>query len=116
MKVIDRAVMPNGTKIQLEDWSEYNSAEYPTLYGYEIGAYPEAQRTSKGHMIHGGERFRLSISQNLYAGYTDEMVLKDYEALKSGEKSLEDLAAHFWNGKADQWLLGMPVENESACV
>jgi hypothetical protein len=111
MKVIEREAMPDGTEIQLEDWHEHNTSEYPTLYGYEIGAYPEAQRTSKEHFIRGGERFRLTISQNLYAGYTDEMVLADYEALKSGEKSLEDLAAHFWNGKKDQWLLGMPVEN-----
>lgn len=28
MKVIKQAVMPNGTKIQLEDWSDKNTKEY----------------------------------------------------------------------------------------
>ena len=37
-------------------------------------------------------------------------VRADFEALKSGKKSLEDLAAHFWNGKKDMWYLGMDVE------
>ena len=35
---------------------------------------------------------------------------KDFEALKSGIKSLEDLATHFWNGEKDMWYLGMDVE------
>ena len=34
----------------------------------------------------------------------------DFEALKSGEKTLEDLADQFWNGEKDMWLLGMNVE------
>ena len=28
----------------------------------------------------------------------------------NGIKSLEDLAAHFWNGEKDMWYLGMDVE------
>ena len=31
MKVIEQAVMPNGTEIQLEDWRENNTREYPDL-------------------------------------------------------------------------------------
>lgn len=47
MKVIDRAVMPDGTKIQLEDWHDENTKEYPDLHGYTIGAYPIAKNTNK---------------------------------------------------------------------
>ena len=101
MKVIERAVMPNGIEIQLEDWSNHNTSEYPDLYGLQIGAYPIAKNTGKYRLIEGGQTFRLSISMNQYTGYTNKDVKADFEALKSGEKSLEDLAAHFWNGEKD---------------
>lgn len=110
MKVVDRAVMPDGTDILLEDWHEHNTEEYPDLYGFSIGAYPMAQRTGKWRWVEGGRRFRLTISANQYMGYTDDQVKTDYEALKNGEKTLQDLAAHFWRGEKDMWLLGMDVE------
>lgn len=109
MKVIEFAVMPNGTEIVLEDWSDKNTPEYPDLYGLIIGAYPIAKNTGK-YWFRGGEKFRLTISMNQYTGYSNKDVKADFEALKSGEKSLEDLAAHFWNGEKDMWYLGMDVE------
>lgn len=109
MKVIKRAVMPNGTEIVLEDWSDKNTPEYPDLYDLEIGAYPIAKNTGN-YWIRNGEIFRLTISMNQYTGYTNEDVKADFDALKSGKKSLEDLAAHFWNGEEDMWYLGMDVE------
>ena len=45
-KIIDRAIMPDGTEIYLEDWSKSNSQEYPDVHGMTIGAYPIARRTS----------------------------------------------------------------------
>lgn len=45
-----------------------------------------------------------------YEKYTNEMVLADYENLKSGKKKLEDLSDRFWNGKKDMFLLGMVDE------
>ncbi len=110
MKIIERAIMPNGTEILLEDWSDKNTSECPDLYGLQIGAYPTAKNTGKFRWIEGGQTFRLSISMNLYTGYSNDDVKADYEALKSGKKSLEDLAAHFWNGEKDMWYLGMNVE------
>ena len=110
MKTIERATMLNGTEIQLEDWNDKNTTEYPDLYGLCIGAYPIAKNTGKHRWIESGDTFRLSIHMNQYAGYTNDSVKADFEALKSGEKSLEDLAAHFWNGEKDMWLLGMNVE------
>ncbi len=95
MKVIERAVMPNGTEIQLEDWIDKNTPEYPDLYGLQIGAYPIAKNTGKHRWIEGGQMFRISISMNQHTGYSNDDVKADFEALKSGEKSLEDLAPHF---------------------
>lgn len=87
MQTIDRAVMADGTKIQLEDWHSENSEEYPDLHGYTISAYPIAKNTSRFGWIRKGETFRLAIARNEYANYTDDMVLADYEALKNGTKS-----------------------------
>ena len=100
MKVIERAMMPNGTKIQLEDWDG----------GFTIGAYPIAKNSSEYKWVESGTTFRLTISQNKYMNYTNDDVKADFEALKSGSKSLEDLAPHFWNGKKDMFLLGMNVK------
>ena len=108
-----RALTPDGIEIQLEDWSESNTEQYPDLYGLTIGAYPIAKNTSKYRLVQGGKKFRLSISQNKYKNYTNENVKTDFEALKNGEKKLEDLSKHFWYGEKDMWYLGMDVENEN---
>ena len=103
MKIIEKAIMPNGTEIQLEDWSK----DYPGTCGLTIAAYPIAKNTSKYRWVKSGEKFRLDISMNKYSGYTNENVKVDFEALKNGEKQLEDLAEHFYNGKKDMFYLGM---------
>lgn len=107
LKIIDSAVLPDGTKIQLEDWHSENTKEYPNLHGYAIGAYPIAKNTNKRGLIETGNRFRLSIDRNEYAKYTDDMVLADYEALKNGTKTLADLREHFWNREKDAFYLGL---------
>ena len=102
MKVIERAEMPDGTYIQLEDWKE----NYPTVFtALSIGAYPTAKRTGKYKLIKQDDIFRISI--NRYK--TDSEVLEDFEALKSGQKCIEDLATRFWNLEKDMWYLGMDV-------
>lgn len=110
MKVIDNVVMPDGTKIVLQDWTENNTKDFPDLYGMCIAAYPIAKNTGKYKFIHSGETFALMIGYNKYAGYTNENVLSDFEALKNGTKTLFDLADHFNNGNKDKWYLGMDVE------
>lgn len=107
MKVIERSITPAGVEIQLEDWAEHNTDDYPALYGLTIAAYPIAKHTSKYGWVKFGERFRLAISGNFYVNYSNDDVRADFEALKNGEKSLEDLASHFWYGEKDMWLLGM---------
>lgn len=47
MKILDKFVSENGTDIQLEDWSEHNSPEYPDLYGLCIAAYPIAKKLKR---------------------------------------------------------------------
>lgn len=110
MKVIERAIMSDGTEILLEDWSDKNTEQFPDLYGLTISAYPIAQRTGKYRLIEAGKTFRISISQNKYTDYSNDDVRADFEALKNGTKTLEDLAVHFWNGEKDMWYLGMNVE------
>lgn len=106
-KIIERNMLPNGDKIQLEDWSEMNTLEFSELHGLCIAAYPLVARSDGYSIARPGERFRLQISFNSYAGYTNEMVRADYEALVRGEKKLEDLAEYFYYQKRDEWKLGM---------
>ncbi len=87
-----------------------NTKDFPNLYGLTIGAYPIAKNIVKDRWIESGDKFRIQISMNQYNGYSNDDVKADFEALKSGEKSLEDLADHFWNDEKDMWLLGMNVE------
>lgn len=106
-KIIERNTLPNGDSVLLEDWSEENTPEFPNLHGLCIAAYPLVARSYGFSIARPGERFRLQISFNSYAGYTNEIVRADYEALVRGEKKLEDLAEHFYYGKKDEWKLGM---------
>lgn len=115
MHVIERAIIPDGVKIQLEDWHENNTKEYPDLHGYTIAAYPYAKNTGKYGIIRSGEIFRISVSMNKYANYTDDMVLVDYEALKNGTKTLADLRKRFWNGERDEFYLGLIDEEPERC-
>lgn len=106
MKILEKAVMPDGTSIILEDWSE----NYPGTLSLAIGAYPIAMNTGKFGMIKKGETFRLSIHSSQYRNYTDSDIRSDFEALKRGDKTLKDLSVYFWNNERDMWFLGMDVE------
>ena len=103
MKVIEHTTMPDGTEVQLEDWSHNNT-------GLTIAAYPVAKNSGAYDWVRKGEQFCILIPQNEYTGYSNNDVQADFEALKNGTKSLEDLSDHFWNGEKDMWYLGMNVE------
>lgn len=107
MKIIEISAMPDGTEIQLEDWHDKNTKDYNDLYGYVIGVYPVAKNSGRFGWVKSGGKFRISISYNKYANYTDEMVLSDFESLKNGEKTLSDLKDHFFNNFKDQFYLGI---------
>lgn len=112
-EIIKRDIMPDGTRIQLEDWHSENTEEYPNLYGYSIGAYPIAKNTGKHGFVRSGDTFRLGISRNEYAKYTDEMVLADYESLVNGNKMLSDLQEHFHYKQRDSYYLGLTDREEN---
>lgn len=85
MQIIEKAIMPDGTKIQIEDWSKDYScyAECGT-----IGAYPIAQMSGdRPFEPERGRTFRMSINFD-----TKEEARKCFEQLKSGEKQLIDFA------------------------
>lgn len=106
-KILNQAILPDGTHIQLEDWSENNTLEFPDLYGLQIGAYPVAKNGGCYGLVRKNEIFRLTISMNKYRNYTNEMVKTDYEALKSGSKSLIDLQDYYYNADKDKYYMGI---------
>lgn len=104
-KIIRRDILPNGTKVQLEDWSPCNTKEYPNLHGYTIGAYPIAKEST--NFIKKGETFRLSIPHNPYDDYTGDKILQDYDDLLNGNKTLEDLAEYYYDATKAKYLMGI---------
>ena len=99
MEIIKKAVMPDGTHIQLEDWG----SDYPSVNkNYTIGAYPICQNTV-GNWIKSGEKFRLDISRF----NTDDDVKQIFEDLTSGKITLADLRKHFWYTYKDEYRLGL---------
>ncbi|MGL6174895.1 MAG: hypothetical protein ACRC1P_09860 [Cellulosilyticaceae bacterium] len=98
MKVLERAVTPNGIAIQTEEWKDGKIS---------IGAYPIARNTGKYKWVEAGDNFRLSINRN-WNSCSD--VLDAFNGLIEGSITLEDLADHFWYGDKDKWYLGMEVQ------
>ena len=99
MEIIKKAVMPDGTRIQLEDWR----ANYPSIdKNYTIGAYPICQN-AVGYWIQSGEEFRLDISRFS----ADDDVKQIFEDLTSGKITLSDLRKYFWHTYKDEYRLGL---------
>ena len=73
MKVLQRAQMPDGTKIVREEWSENYSFE---AYGSMIAAFPRNRH---------GETFRAHKDFE-----STEEAEKAFNALKNGDKTLAD--------------------------
>lgn len=98
MKVIKRSTMPDGTKIQIEDWKN----GYTIFKTLSIAAYPVAKADSEYNIIKKNTTFRLDMS----TGFTsDEEVNKIFDDLENGKINLIDLSSHFWNGQKDKFLL-----------
>ena len=110
MKILEKTVMPDGTPIQLEDWSDRNTPEYPNLYGLMIGAYPKQKRGCCNPYPYPGREFRISIDQNRYQLYFNDDVGAECLALADVSKIGEYLSEHSWYRERDMWCLGMDVD------
>lgn len=83
MKVLEVDLMPDKTKIQIEDWSEDYDFHAPNS---TIGAYPIAQLNGEQfYSPKRGRTFRLSFK------FSDEAeARKAFDELLKGEKQLID--------------------------
>jgi len=97
MKVLERATMPDGTKIQIEDWTE----DYTCFDTLSIAAYPRSERLprSRKSWVVPGEEFRVSIDKFKRNKDTEQA----FEALRNGTKAVKDFADYFW----DPWHIEM---------
>lgn len=98
-QILRRDTMPNGTRIQIEDWKEV----YPTVEKtIKIAAYPTAK--NGGYWISRGDTFRLDISRGFS---TDNEVEYIYNGLISGDVTLEDLAEHYYDTDKAKYYMGL---------
>lgn len=95
MKIIERATMPDGTKIQIEDWTK----DYSCFNTLSIAAYPIMQRLPQSHKLYfheSGKPFRVDINRDWK---NDDEVKKAFSELQNGIKEVKDFANQFW----DSW-------------
>ena len=106
MQIIDKAVMSDGTQIQLEDLS--GEHKLPDYDGLVIVFHTIAKKTfppKKGWYAQKGKEFHSCICCD--KNYTSDMLKADYEELKNGTKTLVDLKSYFLNGYRDCYVLGL---------
>lgn len=95
MKILEKDITSNGTKIQIEEWNEdYSFMSYVST----IGAYPISQVNCSGTWSpKRGETFRLQLDFKSY----DE-AKEAYIELINGNKTLKDYKNEF-SGHAEDW-------------
>lgn len=100
MRIVNKGVMPDGTKIQLEDWSEDYPFYAPVAH---IAAYPIAKesRDRAGVWCYPERRkpFRLSF----YFGMDTSAELA-FLSLLDGEKGLADFSAYADDAELLQYI------------
>ncbi|MDE6200343.1 MAG: hypothetical protein K2M47_00715 [Clostridiales bacterium] len=90
MQVITRGTMPDGTGIQIEDWSKSYSFE---AENGTVAAYPIATRTDYDSPLkypQCGQSFRLAMR---FTSAAD--AASCFAALQDGSKQLDDFVANF---------------------
>lgn len=88
MKILEKGIIPDGTKIQIEEWNE----DYSFMsYGSTIGAYPTSQVNCGGTWSpKRGETFRFQLDFN-----SNNEAKKAYMELLNGNKTLKDYRNEF---------------------
>ena len=104
MKILKKGKMPDGTKIQIEDWKE----DYSFMNVCVIGTYPIAVNTSKNSLIRAGDTFRLELSRFKSNKEVEDIFTK----LENGKLELKDLSDNFNLGHTDKFYLGLVKTEE----
>lgn len=98
MKVIEKAVTPEGYNIQIENWKE----DYPTIFKtLGIGAYPKANDTNKYGLIRRNKPFRVDICRGFNS---DDKVYEVFRSIVDGTTQIKDYAEQFWELEHAQYL------------
>ncbi|MGG1664501.1 hypothetical protein [Brevibacillus sp. NRS-1366] len=83
MRVLEKGIMPNGTSIQIEEWSE-NYSFMP--YGSTIASYPKSKVSHEGTCApKGNQSYRFSFNFK-----SEEETKKVFNELLTGGKALSD--------------------------
>ena len=94
MKVIRKGTTPNGTHIQIEDWSQdYTIYKKNATIGFYPVAHESIYKEDKPHWMpypKRGETFRASFDFD-----TESEALEAFTLLKSGCKELMDYISNF---------------------
>ncbi len=99
MEIFKKSQMPDGTKIQIENWKK----DYNFIKTLSIGTYPIAKNSSKDNLIQANHTFRLELTNFK----NDEQVQDIFKQLESGKILLQNLSKYFYNREKDKFLLGI---------
>ena len=104
MKIIQKATTPDGTDIQIEDWSENYSC---FAYADTIAAYPIAKYTDTYSQFspQAGRRFRAEFRFESY-----EVAKPIFENLVSGAIVLDSLRKYMTEPRYRKCLTGNPED------
>lgn len=95
MEIINKSKMPDGTKIQIENWKK----DYEFIKTFYIAAYPIAKE-SDDFMIKRNSTFRLELSNF----ESDNEVFDLFNKLDKGLISLKDCVKYFDNKEEISYL------------
>lgn len=88
MEIMQKGKLPNGTNIQIEDWSKDYSFK---SYGSTIAAYPISNHSLDGQFSpKKGRSFRFQLDFKNY-----EEAQEAFKKLVSGERTLKDYSSNF---------------------
>lgn len=88
MKILQKAIMPDGTEIQLEEWNE-NYSFMP--YGSTIASYPKSKASHEGtYSPKGNKKYRFDFSYK-----SNEEANQAFNELITGSKVLIDFINNF---------------------
>lgn len=91
MEILEKTTMPDGTKIQIEDWKE----NYSFVKTLSITTYPIMKRlpvSRKSIFYKENKPFRLELDKKWKS---DTEVYEVFEALKTGKMKIEDCKKYF---------------------